>query len=325
MRIRWGILSTGRIAGIFARDLALVPDAELVAVGSRAQASADGFAERYGVPRSYGSYEALAADPDVDVIYVATPHVLHAANSLLCLRAGKAVLCEKPFTVNAAEARAVVGTAREQGLFLMEAMWTRFLPLFVHLREIIAGGVIGAVRMLDVDFGFRATYDSQHRLFNWELAGGTLLDIGVYAISLASMLFGAPRRAIGLARLGETGVDEQAGIVLEHDNGAFAVIATSFRVSTPIEARLYGTEGRITVHPRWYRSTRMTLYVEGQEEQVIEMPVEGSGYQYEAAEVGRCLRQGLQESPVMPLDETVRIMETLDSLREPWGLRYPGE
>ncbi len=191
-KIAWGILGTGRIAGNFAADLALLPDAELVAVGSRSEATAQSFAGRFGAPHAHGSYEALAADPAVEVIYIATPHPLHAENMKLCLRAGKAVLCEKPFTLNAREAEEVIALAREQKLFLMEAMWTRFLPAVVRARELIEQGAIGEVRLLLADFGFRAAFDPHHRLFDPQLGGGALLDLGVYCVSLASMLFGPP-------------------------------------------------------------------------------------------------------------------------------------
>jgi predicted dehydrogenase len=190
-RIRWGILGTGRIAGQFARGLAALDDAELVAVGSRAAQTAAEFADEHGVPHRHASYADLAADPDLDAIYVATPHPFHKGNSLLCLGAGKAVLCEKPFTINAAEAEEVVAAARGQGRFLMEAMWTRFVPAAARVRELLAEGAIGEVRMLRADFGYRAGIDPNGRLFNLALGGGALLDVGVYTVSFASMVFGA--------------------------------------------------------------------------------------------------------------------------------------
>ncbi|MDQ4075688.1 MAG: Gfo/Idh/MocA family oxidoreductase [Chloroflexota bacterium] len=322
--IRWGILSTGNIAGTFAADLALLPDAELIAVGSRSQESADVFGERYNVPHRHASYEALAEDPDVDVIYVGTPHVFHAENTALCLRAGKAVLCEKPLTVNANEARMLINLAREKQVFLMEAMWTRFLPLFVRLRELLEEGVLGEVRMVLADFGFRTEFDPESRLFAPELGGGALLDIGVYPISFASMVLGAPARINGIAHLGETEVDEQSGIVLGYDDGQIATLSTSFQVNLPVAAHVLGTEGRVTIHSPWFHSTRMTLQV-GVEEEEIEEPFEGGGYQYEAAEVARCLRTGRLESPIMPLAESLSIMKTMDTLRAQWGVEYPTE
>jgi predicted dehydrogenase len=324
-KTRWGILATGRIAGTFAEGLQSAADAELVAVGSRTQQKADEFGEKYGVPHRHGSYEALAADDDVDVIYVSTPHVLHKDNTILCLQAGKAVLCEKPFTINAAEARQVVQLARDRKLFLMEAMWTRYLPLVVRVRQMVADGAIGEPRMVQVDFGFRSGWNPQGRLLNPDLGGGSLLDVGVYNVSLASMLLGTPTRIATVAHLGETGVDEQAAFVLADDDGRIAVLSSAIRTGTVQEAYLFGTEGRIHIHSPFWKPTKATLSVPGKDDQLIELPFEGNGYNYEAEEVGRCLREGRLESDVMPLDETLTIMQTLDRIRAEWGLKYPTE
>ncbi len=323
--IRWGILSTGHIAGVFAADLALVPGAELVAVGSRSQGAAERFGEQYGVPRRYASYEALAADPEVDIIYVATPHPFHAENTLLCLEAGKAVLCEKPFAMNARETRAMIEAARARGLFLMEAMWSRFLPVLQTLRALLAQGAIGELRMLRADFGDRPDFEPTSRLFAPELGGGALLDIGIYPVSLASMVFGTPTRVESVAHLGRTGVDEQAAIALGYEGGQLASLTTSFQVKTGTSAEFFGTAGRISLPSSWFNARHLCLAVEGEPEQIIEAPFEGKGYQFEAMEAGRCLREGLLDSPVMPLAETLAIMETLDTLRAQWGLRYPME
>jgi predicted dehydrogenase len=324
-KIRWGIIGTGNIARQFARGLAVLPDAELVAVGSRTAAAAEAFAEAFDVPHRHGSYEDLAQDPDVDVVYVATPHSLHRPNTLLCLRAGKAVLCEKPFAINAAQAGEMIGLAREKGLLLMEAMWSRFFPAMARVRDLLAAGAVGQVWLLTADFGFRARFDPSSRLFDPALGGGALLDVGVYAVSLASMVFGSPSRVAGLAHLGPTGVDEQAGIILGYEGGPLAVLATAIRTATPQEAMLMGSDGHIRIHPRWWMPTRLTLSVSGQEDEIFELPFTGNGYNYEAAEVMACLRAGKLESEVMPLDETLSIMRTLDQLRAQWGLKYPME
>lgn len=323
--IRWGILGTGSIAAQFARGLAELNDARLVAVGSRTADAAAAFAQTFGVARSHASYAALANDPDVDVIYIATPHSLHKENTLLCLEAGKAVLCEKPFAINAQEAAEMIIAARSRGLFLMEAMWTRFLPHMARLRELIAAGTIGELRMLQADFGFRASFDPQSRLFDPALGGGALLDVGIYPVSLASMLFGAPTRIASMASLGETSVDEQSAMLFGYADGQLAILSQATRTSTPHEALLLGTSGRIRVHSSWWRATTMTLSVVSKPDELIEVPAPGNGYNYEAAEVGRCLRAGLTESPTMSLDETLAIMRTLDAVRAQWGLRYPGE
>jgi len=324
-KIRWGILGTGKIARKFAAGLAAVPDAALVAVGSRTQDSADRFAGLFRVPHCHGSYEALAADPDVDAVYIATLHPFHAANSLFCLNAGKAVLCEKPFTMNAREAADVIRTARGRKLFLMEAMWTRFLPVVARVREWLRAGAIGEVLMLTADFGFRAEFDRRSRVFDPALGGGALLDVGIYPISFASMVFGGPPdRIASLAHLGQTGVDEEAGIVLGYSGGRLAVLHTAVRVNTPGEACIMGTAGMIRIPARFWCATTVSLLAGGNEER-IEIPLDGNGYNYEAAEVGRCLREGRLESDVMPLDESLSIMQTLDRIREQWGLCYPGE
>lgn len=324
-RLRWGILGTGSIATKFATGVAALPDAELAAVGSRSQAGADAFADRFAIPRRHASYADLAHDPAVDAIYIATPHPMHHANMLLCLDAGKAVLCEKPFAINAAQAREAIALARARKLFLMEAMWTRYLPLMVELRKMLADGAIGQVRMITADFGYRTGFDPSRRHFDPALGGGALLDVGVYPISLASMILGAPTTITGQAELGQTGVDEQSAYVLGYANGALAVLHSAIRTRTPQEAWIMGTEGFIRIHSPWWVPTAMTLDKPGQPPQRMEIPFAGNGYNYEAAEVHACLRAGKLESAVMPLAETVGILETMDALRAQWGMRYPGE
>jgi predicted dehydrogenase len=324
-KVRWGILGTGAIARQFVQGLNSVPEAEVLAVGSRSRASAQEFADKRSIPRRHASYDDLASDPDVDVVYIATPHPLHAENATLCLRAGKAVLCEKPFSVNAAEAERVVKLARERGLFIMEGMWTRFFPLMEEVRRLTSEGAIGEVRMLNVDFGFRAGLDPASRLFDPKLGGGALLDVGVYCVSLASMILGQPSGSVGLSHLGKTGVDEQASIVLVHEGGRLANLSIGIRTTTPQEATIMGTEGYVRIHAPWWRPKSMTIYRPGEESETVDAPVSGNGFNYEAAEVMRCLEAGNTESDVMPLDETISVMRTMDRIRATWGLRYPGE
>jgi predicted dehydrogenase len=324
-RINWGIISTGNIAKQFARGLAALPDAKLVAVGSRSKESADAFGDTFGVERRYTSYEALAADKDIDAVYVGTPHPFHKENSLLCLAAGKAVLCEKPFAINAHEAQEVISFARERRVFLMEAMWTRFVPVFVRLRSLLEQKAIGDIRMINVDFGFRTGFNPDGRLFKPALGGGALLDVGIYPLSLASLIFGRPERIVSMAHLGETGVDENTAMILGYPGGALAVLSTAIRTNTPHVAVINGTEGRITLPSRWWVPTRMTVEIFGKETTEYDLPMTGNGYNYEAAEVARCLRAGLLESDVMPLDETLAIMQTMDEIRAQWGLKYPME
>jgi predicted dehydrogenase len=325
-KIRWGILGTGNIAKQFARGLAVLPDAELAAVGSRSQAGADAFGDEFDVPRRHPSYAALANDPGVDVVYVATPHNLHRENSLLCLEADKAVLCEKPFAINAGQAEQVIALARAKRLFLMEAMWTRFLPALVKIRELLADGTIGEVRMLAADFGFRAPFDPQGRLFDPNLGGGALLDVGVYPISLASMVFGTqPSHVSSMAHMGQTGVDEQAAMVFSYEQGQLAVLSAAVRTNTPQQASISGARGQIRIHTPWWKATTLTLSVQDEQDKVMLLPFEGNGYNYEAVEVMNCLRSSKTESDVMPLDETLAIMQTMDQVRVQWGLLYPME
>jgi predicted dehydrogenase len=322
---RWGILGAGNIARQFATGLQALPDATLVAVGSRSKESADVLGAQFSAVRRHASYEALAADPEVDAIYIATPHSMHRENALLCIEHGKPVLCEKPFAINAAQAEEMVAAARARGVFLMEAMWTRFLPLLGRMRALLAEGAIGEVRMLQADFGFRTRVNPQGRLFDPVLGGGALLDVGVYPVSLASMVLGEPERIVSMADIGSTGVDEQSAIILGYEGGKLALLSTAIRTNTPHEARIMGTEGLIRLHDQWWRGTGMTLAVSGKEPQRIDEPITGNGYNYEAAEVARCVRAGLLESDTMPLDETIAVMRTMDAARAQWGLRYPME
>jgi predicted dehydrogenase len=323
--IRWGILGCGRIAEIFATGLKDVPDAKLVAVGSREQSTADAFADRLGADRRHASYEALANDPEVDVIYVATPHMVHKAATLRCLGAGKPVLCEKPFAINASEAEEMIACARTKGLFLMEAMWTRFTPLMGQVREILENGDIGDVRMLSADLGFRAALGRPARLFDLAYGGGALMDVGVYVTSFSSMVLGKPTRIVSMPTMGDAGVDEQAAFIFGHENGALSVLSTAIRTTTPHVATIMGSDGLIEIHYDWHKPVAATLKIASKEDERIEPEKIGNGYNYEAIEVNRCLREGLLESPIMPLDETHSIMQTLDEIRAQWGLRFPME
>ena len=355
-KIRWGILSTGSIADSFVRGLRFCPDAEVTAVGSRTAAAADAFGARHGIPRRHSNYEALAADPNVDVVYIGTPHNLHCQNTLMCLEAGKAVLCEKPFALNAGQAERMIAAARSRRLFLMEAMWMRFIPAVRELRRLLSAGLIGDVRMMEADFGFPAPFDPHGRLFDPALGGGALLDLGIYPISLAYWLFGPPSRVESLAVLGPTGVDEKSAALFAYENGRLAVLHFTLAADAPSGAVIMGTRGRIHVHPPIYRPERLSLVVKnipgaaskprpawqkrlvrfplfaplrkaaaGHRERPLIFPCRGNGYNYEADEVMRCLGEGRLESQDMPLDETLAIMRTLDRVRAPWGLKYPGE
>lgn len=324
--IRWGILSTGAIARLFAQGLHDTPDAQLLAVGSRTQSGAEAFAAEFDIPRQYGSYEALAADPDIDVIYIGTPHPMHYESAMLCLSAGKPVLLEKPFTLNAQQAESLIAFAREKRLFLMEAMWTRFTPVMQKVREVLRAGTIGEVRMVQADFGFRAPFDPQHRLFAPELGGGALLDVGIYPVSFAGMVFGQqPSEIVSSAQLGSTGVDEQSAMIFTYPNGALAQLSCAVRTQTPQEAVIIGEKGWIRIPSRWWVPRVYTVQIDSEAEQVFEPSFVGNGYNYEAAAVGDYLRAGKTESDVISLDETLATMRTLDTIRAQWDLVYPGD
>jgi predicted dehydrogenase len=324
-KIRWGILGTGNIATSFAKGVVTMDDAELAAVGSRKQATADAYGDRFGVARRYASYEELVHDPDLDVIYIATPHSLHLENMLLCLGAGKAVLCEKPFTINAKQACQAMERARQLKLFVMEATWMRFTPMMVEIRKLLKEKIIGDIRMINADFGIRVDFDPKFRLFDPALGGGGLLDVGIYPLSLAQMILGKPARVTGLAELGTTGIDEQSAAVFAYEGGELAVLHSAIRTETPQEATICGTEGWIRIHSPWWMPQVMSIHKPGATPQIVEIPFEANGYTYEAAEVHRCLREGELESPLMPLEETLAVMETMDELRAQWGMRYPME
>jgi predicted dehydrogenase len=313
--LRWGILGTGGIAHTFATDLQLTDSGVVAAVGSRSQESADRFADEYGIEARHPSYASLVADPEVDVIYVATPHPSHRENAILALRSGKPVLVEKPFAMNAAEAAAIVGVAREENLFAMEAMWTRFLPHVVQIREWLAAGALGDLVTVTADHGQWFAEDPKFRLFAPELGGGALLDLGIYPVSFASMVLGRPDRIAAVIDPAFTGVDAQTSMVFGYESGAQAVLTCTLRAKSPTRGSIVGTEARIEIDGDFYAPASMTLLPRDGEPTRIESTHEGRGLRHQADEVARRLAAGDLESPLMPLDETVAIMETMDAVQ----------
>lgn len=324
-KLKWGIIGTGMISNKFVADLGHTSNGVAYAVGSRNQESADEFAGKYNIPKAYDSYDKLLQDPEVDVIYVGTPHPLHKINVIDALNAGKHVLCEKPFTMNAAELEEMIAVAREKKLFLMEAMWTRFLPPIRRVREWIRDGKIGEVRLVKAEFGFRMGWDPEHRLLNPELGGGALLDAGIYPVSFASMIFGAkPEKVYSTSHIGETGVDEQFSILLGYEGGRSATLNGAIRVNLPNEAYIHGTEGYIHI-PQFLFSREASLHVSDQEVEKFEDDRPSEGYAFEAEEVGRLIQAGELESEVISLEESLDIMRLLDQIRGQWGLKYSFE
>jgi predicted dehydrogenase len=324
--IRWGIIGTGGIASSFAGDLRLLPDASLVAVGSRSQSTADEFGARFDVAHRHATYDDLVNDAEVDVVYVATPHPGHHDAALAAINAGKAVLIEKPFTMNAKEAASLIDAARARGVFVMEAMWARFLPHMVRVRELLAAGTLGDVRVVIADHNQWFERDPSHRLFDPALGGGALLDLGIYPVSFASMVLGTPARVTAASDRAFTGVDATTSAILQYDGGAHALVTTSLEVAGPNRAVIVGTDARIEIDAVFYAPTTFSLI--GRDGTVLERfddACEPRGMQHEAAEVMRCIREGKLASDVLPLEETLSIMGTLDEIRRQIGLVYPGE
>jgi predicted dehydrogenase len=313
--IRWGVLGTGLIAHTFARDLAFTDgDGVVAAVGSRTASSAEAFGDEFNVPRRYDSYEALVEDDGVDAIYVATPHPMHFANASLALERGKPVLVEKAFTINGQEARDLVALARAKNLFLMEAMWTRFLPHIVALRELVARGDLGELVNIEADHGKWFALDPGFRLFAPELGGGAVLDLGVYPISFASMLLGRPERVTALIEPAFTGVDGQTSMVFGYADRAQALLSCTSLARTATRACVSGTLARVEVEGDFYAPTSFTVITKDGERERFSFETRGRGLNYQAQEVARCLREGLLESEGMPLDESISIMETIDEV-----------
>ena len=325
--IKWGILGTGRISRAFAEGLKSASNGILHGIASRTRGNAELFAEEWKVPLAFESYRELAESDEIDAVYVATPHTEHAENSILCMSNGKPVLCEKPFAVNSTQVERMIGMAKENEVLLMEGMWSRFPPLMAKLREILASGRLGEVRTLQADFGFRPpSRDPEGRLFNPDLAGGSLLDVGIYPVSLAFMVMGRPESFLAEWHRGPTGVDEQASLVFKYGNGSMALLHSSLESNTRQEAFISGTEANALIHKQCWRPQKMTIedHPSGQTE-TIEMPFQGNGFNYEAEAFGELLRTGGKESPVMTLSESLEIMRVMDEIRECWGLKYPGE
>jgi predicted dehydrogenase len=320
--VRWGILGTGKIARAFATALQDVPGAVLAGVASRRLEKAREFAADFHAASAFGSYEDLAAAEGIDLVYVATPHPQHADNALLALGAGKGVLLEKPFTMNRREAEQVVALARSKHLFLMEAMWTRFLPALGEVKRLIAAGEIGSVHQVVADFGFTASFGPEHRVFNPALGGGALLDLGIYPLSIASSLLGPVAEVKAQAEMGPTGVDVQTGFTLKHEGGAMSVCSCSFQARTPGELTVSGSRGHIRMNTMFHRARSITVALEDGSTRTIDTPYLGNGYVHEAIEAQRCFLNGAIESPGMTHDETLALMGVMDEIRRQIGLHY---
>jgi predicted dehydrogenase len=326
-KIRWGILGCGNIANKFAADLKWVEDAELVAAASLNQQKANDFSTKHGARYAFNTYEELAACPEVDVIYIATPHGLHYTHAMLCIQHKKAVLCEKAFALNSFEATEMIEAARQNNVFIMEAFWTKFLPQYQKVVSLVEAGELGKIKMIQADFGFKASMPLSKRLYEPLLGGGALLDIGIYPVFLSIALLGRPSEVFATMKPFPTGVDQQIAIVLKFDSGALANLSATFEAVTPVEATIGGDEGYIRMTNRFHNATGNVEFIKNAshvEIGAIHREV-GYGYQFEARHVGKCLRKNLLESPVMRHADTLLLIETLDRIRVSCGIRYPAD
>ncbi|MFF0909822.1 Gfo/Idh/MocA family protein [Microbacterium enclense] len=322
--LHWGILATGGIAHAFTSDLRTA-GLDVVAVGSRRLDSARAFAAEYDIPHAHGSYEELVADPDVDIVYIATPHPGHVDNALLALDHGKHILVEKPFTLNAEEAALIRDRAAEKGLLAMEAMWTRYLPHMVRIREILAAGTLGEIRVVSADHTQKISTDPAHRLNALELGGGALLDLGIYPISFAVDVLGLPEQITALARLSDAGSDAEVATAFVHPGGAVSTTVSSSRGAGTNLAQIVGTEARIEIDRVWYTPTSFRVVrPDGEVVEEFDTEIEGRGMQFQALAAERLAAAGQRDSDVLPLDETVAIMGVLDEVRRQIGVTYPG-
>jgi predicted dehydrogenase len=321
--INWGIIGPGKIARKFATDIKVVPNAALHAVASRNIDKASDFAKEFDAKYAFGSYEELLNCPDLDAIYIATPHVFHYENTMMCLKAGFPVLCEKPFAMNRQQVQEMINTAQENNVFLMEAMWTSCLPTLLKTKSLIANGMLGDVFSIRADFGFNAPRNFENRIYKKALGGGALLDIGIYPVFLALHLFGYPNEILAAAKLGQTGIDEEIGIIFQYEDGKMAHLHSTILTETATEAFIYGTSGTLQLHGRWFTPTHMTLHTKGSETpEVITFDYKSGGFEYEIAETTQCLLDGKLQSDLMPLKESLALIQLLDAIRTKIGLHY---
>lgn len=323
--LRWGVLGTGGISTNFAEDM-IEGGFPVVAVGSRSTESAERFAQKHGITRAHGSYAELAADPEVDVVYIGTPHPFHAENAVQMLEAGKHVLVEKPFTINEAEARLIADTAARAGKVALEAMWARFLPHMARVREILASGALGELRSVTADHNQKLPDDPSHRLNDLALGGGALLDLGIYPISFTWDVLGAPEEITATAIFKDTGADAQTATLFHYASGAVASTVCASDAVGANRATIVGTDGWLDFVPTWYTPTVVRHFgSDGSLIETIDRPLEGRGMRYQVAELERLVADGLLTGEILPIEQSVAIMGTLDAIRVQTGLTYPGE
>ena len=321
-QINWGVLGAGRIADKFCTALVSVPQASLHAVASRGVQKGKAFANKFKASVYYDNYVSLVNDPNIDVIYIATPHPFHYEQALLCLHHNKPVLCEKPMTIRFSQTQELIKLAQKNNLFLMEGMWTACMPFIQKIKEIIAEDVIGSVQYIQADFGFSTPFDAESRLFNKALGGGSILDVGVYPISLATLLLGAPSSVKSFSKLASTGIDEYANIILQYPNNATAHLFSAVTVQTLIEANIIGTKGKIKVESPWYMATDFSVILNDGTSKTYSIPHPTNGLEYEIIEVINCLQNNLTESTLVPHQQTLIVSQIMDELLKQAGVDY---
>ncbi len=324
-KINWGIIGPGKIAGKFASDLNFFADARLLGIASRELERAKLFSQKYNATKYYGSYEELAKDPKIDIVYIATPHTLHFENTMMCLRHGKSVLCEKPMGINSNEVKAMVKEARLRNLFLMEALWTRFIPATEKMLQLIEEDAIGNINFISADFGFKADTNPLDRTYNKKLGGGSLLDIGIYPIYLSILTLGVPKNIDAMARISETGVDSYCAILLDYQNGQKAVLNSTFEANTPTEAHIYGNKGRIKMQSPFHHSQKISIFKDEYLNEDFDINYIGNGYYHEIKEVTNCLKKGKIESNKLPHSLSLDLISVIDKVKQKIGLKYKGE
>jgi predicted dehydrogenase len=320
--VKFGIIGLGKVAHKFAHDLALVDGCVLQAVGSRNLKKARKFATEHQATQFYSSYEEVAADPEIAIIYIATPHVFHFENTMMCLHAGKAVICEKPFAMNLEEVEIMIQTAKDKNLFLMEALWTRFIPSTLKVIELMEQNTIGKIHSIQANFGYVATTDPTSRLIARELGGGSLLDIGIYPIFISLLLLGTPVETASIAQLSKTGIDQHCAMLMKFKNGATAILESTFLTMTSNEAALYGSKGKITMQAPFHHTEKIVVEINGTEPYQIASPMIGNGYAHEIEEVKNCLIAGKIESDKMSFINSLELIKTLDLIRSQVNLTY---
>ncbi len=322
LMIRFGIIGLGKIAHKFAHDIALVEGCTLQSVGSRSSSKAKEFATHFQAPNYYNTYEQVTTDPDVDVIYIATPHTFHYENTMMCLHAGKAVICEKPFAMNEKEVKTMIKTAQEKKVFLMEALWTRFIPGTIKVKELIDRGTIGKINSISSNFGFAASQEPSNRLNRKDLGGGSLLDIGIYPIFISLLLLGKPEKIHALAQLNMQNIDQHCLMIMKFKNNATASLKSDLTSKLPIETIIYGSKGKITMEEPFHSTRKLTIDLHHQESQIINTDLGGYGYTHEIKEVVNCLENNQIESPLMPHQLSLDLINILDHVRSQIGWHY---